>query len=263
MGNEKISEQNSDLSKLGKYKDIKDEYSSTYWYEVKHEQKKEWWVKTKNDLDKLKLYLKSSGLQEEFELSNRTIVDLNKLNGKVLDVAAGVCWTSAFLSEYNKLTEIDALDFSWHRKNDIAPDIIKFCSNNPHKITKIFGSSYNAKAPQDNYNLVFMSQAFHHAKKHLKFLLECDKVLKKDGAIVNIGEHLVTPFKYFKRFIRNVIVKKSIIFNFYKLFPPDDVLGDHYYRISDYYFMFQSFGYSITHIKTNIRNSVIIVAIKK
>ena len=30
--------------------------------------------------------------------------------------------------------------------------------------------------------------------------------------------------------------------NFYDLFPPDQILGDHYYRVSNYQFMFEAFG---------------------
>jgi hypothetical protein len=35
--------------------------------------------------------------------------------------------------------------------------------------------------------------------------------------------------------------------SFYELFPADEATGDHYYKRSDYYFMFRSMGYRLKH----------------
>ena len=80
--------------------------------------------------------------------------------------------------------------------------------------------------------------------------------------VVLLGEHLITPVRYLKRVVKHLILTYKITVNFYELFPPDEELGDHYYRLDDYYFLFQSLGYKVEHYKTNIRNSLVIIATK-
>jgi len=249
------------LIKWESVKDISEEYSYSYWNNIDEEKKKSWWVESPSEINKLKNYLIISGLQEEFEISIKYLKEYNLLKGKVLDVASGVCWTSSELSKFDKISSIDALEFSYHRINDIAPNVIEGLNGNSEKIRRIFGSFYNIK--EQGYDLIFMSQAFHHSERPFELLSECNKALNKNGAIILIGEHLINYKKFIKRIIKMYLKRKKIITNFYKLFPPDDILGDHYYRISDYYFMFESLGYSVLNFKSNVRNSMIVLAIKK
>ena len=62
-----------------------------------------------------------------------------------------------------------------------------------------------------------------------------------------IGEHFIGMKQILKRFLKVLITKKKITTNFYELFQPAPVLGRHYYRRSDYYFMFKSMGYILRH----------------
>ena len=240
---------------------IKDLYTYNYWNDIEEEKKKDWWVQSKEDIKKLNDYIVKSGLKEEFDISVEKLNDFNLLKGKVLDVAAGVCWTSALLSKFKEIECIDALEFSYHRINDIAPKVIEGLQGDERKIRRIFGSFYNIKE-SNKYDLIFMSQAFHHAEKPLRLLIEIDRVLKRGGGIILIGEHLISSIKYVKKLIKYSIKNMKIETNFYKFYRPDNILGDHYYRISDYYFIFQSYGYSVQHFTSTIRNSMIVIAIK-
>jgi len=236
-------------------------YTSTYWNDVEAEKKKEWWITDKND-KKLVNYLHSSGLFEEFEIVLTKLEERGLLQGNILDVAAGVCWTSALLSKYDQIERIDALDFSWHRISELAPVVCEKFEADKDKIQRIFGSFYDIKRSEDEYDLVFMSQAFHHADNPLRLLAECDRVLKSGGGVVLLGEHLITPVRYLKRVVKHLILTHKITVNFYELFPPDEELGDHYYRLDDYYFLFQALGYKVEHYETNIRNSLVFIAMK-
>lgn len=233
----------------------------TYWNDIEKEKKKEWWITDKKD-NKLVNYLHSSGLFEEFEIVHTKLEERGLLQGNILDVAAGVCWTSALLSKCDQVERIDALDFSYHRINQLAPIVCEHFEANRDKIQRIYGSFYDIKRSEEEYDLIFMSQAFHHADSPLRLLAECDRVLKSGGGCVLLGEHLITPFRYLKRVVKHLILNYKISVNFYELFPPDEELGDHYYRIDDYYFMFQSVGYKVEHYKTNIRNSLVFIATK-
>ena len=236
-------------------------YTSTYWNDVKAEKKKEWWITDKKD-KKLVNYLHSSGLFEEFEFVRTKLEEKSLLHGNILDVAAGVCWTSALLSRCKRVNRIDALDFSWHRISQLAPVVCEQFEADKDKIQRIYGSFYDIKRSEEEYDLIFMSQAFHHADNPVQLLIECNKVSKSGGAIVLVGEHLITPYMFLKRAVKKFLLTCKININFYELFKPDEILGDHYYRINDYYFLFQSFGYTVEHYKTNIRNSLVFIATK-
>ena len=147
---------------------------------LKQKRKKEWWITDKND-NKLVNYLHSSGLFEEFEIVRTKLEEKELLLGNILDVAAGVCWTSALLSKCDQIERIDALDFSWHRLSQLAPVVCEHFEANRDKVQRIYGSFYDIKRSEEEYDLIFMSQAFHHADSSLRLLAECDRVLKSGG----------------------------------------------------------------------------------
>ena len=185
-------------------------YTSTYWNNVEVEKEKEWWVTDKDD-KKLINYLHSSGLFEEFEIVRIKLEERRLLRGNVLDVAAGVCWMSALLSKCNQVEHIDAIDFSLHRIKHLAPIVCEQFKANLDKIQRIYGSFYDIKKSAYEYDLIIMSQAFHHAQRPLQLLAECDRVLKPGGAIVLIGEHLITRIRYLIRVIARIA--KCLILN--------------------------------------------------
>lgn len=103
-----------------------------------------------------------------------------------------------------------------------------------------------------------MSQTFYDANKRFLLLHECDRVLAENGGIVIIGEHNMNAIKYIRRFASELFTHKNLTFNFYELFKPNPVLGDHYYRVSDYYFLFKSMGYTLKHKKLSSGNLMLI-----
>lgn len=250
------------LIKWEDVKETKNQYTFSYWNSIENEKTKPWWIENETQISKLTDYLTQSGLLEEFELFINNSKNKNLIKGNILDVAAGVCWTSALLSKIETVEKIDALEFSYHRINQLAPIVIKGLNGEIEKIRRIFGSFYNIKA-ENKYNLIFMSQAFHHADNPLKLLIECDKNLAPNGSIVLIGEHLITPVRYFKHILGTLIRERKLSINFYEIFKPEPELGDHYYRLSDYQFMFNSLGYKFCYQKSTIRNSIIIIAHKQ
>ena len=61
--------------------------------------------------------------------------------------------------------------------------------------------------------------------------------------------------------LANLFKRKTLTFNFFEMFKPDDVLGDHYYRCSDYHFLFNSMNYSLKLEK--MRNGKVIYVADK
>ena len=131
---------------------------------------------------------------------------------------------------------------------------------NKDKIRLIYGSFYDLQDRSEMYDVIVMSQAFHHSDQPLMLLTECDSVLREGGAILLTGEHVITLYQYVRRIASTIIKKRKMDFDFYSLFPPDDVSGDHYYRSSDYQLFFSSLGYKLKEIHRS--STSVFVAIK-
>ena len=116
----------------------KEMFSSDYWNNIENEKKKEWWIEDSND-KKVVNFLQKSGLLEEFTIATKNM----NLNGKILDLAAGTCWTSAELSKYKDVKFVDAVEFSHHRIDKLAPLTIEFLEGVMSKINRIHGSFYD------------------------------------------------------------------------------------------------------------------------
>lgn len=238
-------------------KDLDNLYTSDYWNNIEEEKKKEWWIENEKD-EKVSNYLNSSGLQEELELA----ISNSEIKGKVLDLAAGTCWTSALLSKIEDVAEIDSVEFSYHRISELAPKTINVLNGNKNKINRILGSFYDIKRDDKYYDIIILSQAYHHAQYPLKLFHECDRVLKKGGNIIIIGEHIISKQQILRRFIKNVLKGKFSMDVHNEFYNHDNPLGDHAYMISDYKFTFYSYGYSYKVINSNIKKSTIFIGKK-
>lgn len=235
----------------------------------------EWLNKPEDELIKLFILLQNRGLLEEFEIATGYLIKEKKLRGNVLDAAAGVCWTSVLLSRFDQISRVDALDFSYFVLSKVATPLIKIMEKSKEwrnvdsgKINKIWGSFYDIKA-KDKYDVIFMSQGFHHANDPVKLIAECDRVLAKDGVIVIIGEHIVDSIKLkylnLKYFLKKILYQKKSIRQITKmdLFEQNGVYGDHTYKLGNYKSFFDRYNYNVIFVKSNIRKSSIVIATRR
>ena len=236
-------------------------YTSSYWNDIEEEKKKEWWIEDGN-YKKCIDYLNSSKLLYEYQQAEKFINNFEGQAIRVADLAAGIGWTSALLSKLPNVSEVHAVEISKHRIGSLFEHSFKMLSGENNKIFRYLGSFYDLQFDDKSIDIIFMSQAFHHADKPFKLLFECDRVLKDYGRIILVGEHYIGIKKIIRRFLSILIRQKKVTINFYEMFKPDQVLGDHYYRCSDYYFMFGSMGYDVQH-KQLESGKVIYIADKK
>jgi len=239
--------------------DLKLIYTSEYWNDIAEEKKKEWWIEDGNYNNCLR-YLNSSGLLTEFKESKKFIQKFPE-QVMVADLASGIGWTSALLSKLPNVSEVHAVEISKHRLGILFENAIKMLNGNVQKIHRYLGSFYNLKFEDNSIDIIYMSQAFHHADRPFNLILECDRVLSKNGRIILVGEHYMGFRQMIKKATVNLIRRKIKGWSFYEIFPPDDKLGDHYYRISDYYFIFNSMGYKLKHYRCK-KGKVIYIADK-
>lgn len=240
--------------------EIQNLFSAGYWNSTEEEKEKAWYVSKPEEVGKLFSYIETNGYLKEYETATEWLCKNEQSRKRVLDVAAGVCWTSSLLSKDLDIDYIDAVDFSFHRIHDIAPNVIAGMGGIEEKITRIFGSFYELKS-DEKYDVIFMSQAFHHASRPFHLLKACDEKLRCGGVILLLGEHNITPLRIVRRFLKKLIVGRGFTLDFYEMFPPDPVAGDHYYRKSDYRFIFGSMGYSLEVLRS--ADTMVMAAVKQ
>lgn len=221
-------------------------YSSSYWNNPEEEKKKDWWIADGN-YQRCLNYLDRSGLLHEYREAEKIVATLPGNSIKIADVAAGIGWTSALLSKLPNVSEVHAVEVSQHRLGDLFKHSIRMLEGDTLKLYRHLGSFYDLKFENDSLDLIFLSQAFHHADRPLHLLVECDRVLKAGGHFVIIGEHYIGAKQIIRRFFRTLIKENKLVTAFHDLFPPDQDSGDHYYRVSDYEFMFRTMGYQLEH----------------
>ncbi len=221
-------------------------YTSKYWNDIEAEKEKEWWIED-GDYDRCRRYLQRSKLLLEYEQAQNFIRELPGRNLQVADLAAGIGWTSALLSKIDSVAAVHAVDISEHRLVRLFPHCMAMFDGRCVKVRRYLGSFYDLKLPERSVDAIFLSQAFHHADRPIRLMTECDRVLRPGGRIVMVGEHSVGFLWLAKRFIKVLVQNRRIVTSFRELFPPDPVLGDHYYRLSDYEFLFSAMGYHARH----------------
>lgn len=238
-------------------------YTSDCWNDIEEEKKKSWWIVGKN-FEKCKNYLNESGLLSEFEEALKLSGILNNPNRKlqIADLAAGICWTSALISQIPNVETIHAVDISRHRMELLSPLVFEMLNGNPDKLHRYIGSFYNIKLTPNSIDYIFLSQAFHHAEFPLKLLFECDKVIRPGGTLILIGEHYIDSKSILKKIIKYSIKNKRFTIDFDELYPADKLSGDHYYSFFHYKFLMNKMGYSFEYKFLQKLNRVIYSGVK-
>jgi SAM-dependent methyltransferase len=238
-------------------------YSAGYWNDIEQEkQKGDFWI-TDGSYARCMSYLKQAGLLDEWAIVEKYLREFPSCSKLIVaDVAAGIGWTSALLSKLDNVAEVNAIEISTHRLTELFPYAVDMMGGYPEKIRRYLGSFYALGFDAESMDVVFLSQAFHHADQPLKLLTEIDRVTRKGGVILLTGENHIGLRAMTKAAIKMLLGKKQFSFNFHEIFPPDDITGDHYYRLSDYYTFFRLLGYKLRHEIVSNR-SVVLIAQKE
>ncbi len=254
--------------------DLQSVATSAFWNDEEIEHEKAYNIQD-GQSEKLLRYLRDeTTYYDQCEAVVNFARDLGlKIQGTGIDVAAGVCWTTALLSKIESVDTQYAIDISKHRLFKLAPLVIKEFGGKSNKIIRVFGSFYDIRLPDASVDFCMMCQAFHHADDPWRLLGELHRVLKPGAPVLVIGETPIYPLQLLKKRIKNVIkmvlpppfyASKPVFRlwpSFEDLYPPDLEGGDHYYHIREYPKSFEQCGFALHSLER--RRYTIFVAVKK
>jgi ubiquinone/menaquinone biosynthesis C-methylase UbiE len=236
-------------------------YSSRYWNDLAAERTKAWWIADGDEAayGRLRTYLAESGLMEDYKLAETYIANIGISPLAIADLASGVGWTSSLLSKLPNVGKVHAVEISQHRLELLFPRAVQMLGGDWTKISRNLGSFYELRFDNASLDVVFLSSAFHHAENPLRLLTEIDRVLRPEGRLILIGETHISCWSFARRVAKILLTQRRLTTNFFELFPPDDELGDHYYRRSDYYFFAQMLGYKVLKYSVQRHGSTVVV----
>jgi len=164
-----------------------------------------------------------------------------KKNSIILDLGSGGGWLSAYLSNFESVKKIYALDSSKYFLHQMMPEILRIMGANRKKITPVEGLFSPILLEDESIDMVVASSALHHADNLEIVLKEIRRVLKRNGALVVLNETPGSPKRHVLRVIKAClsILKNLLLKNYHSISPSvscsgylyDPHLGDRAYPI--------------------------------
>jgi len=247
--------------------------SSVFWNDEELEKSKPFYLVDGNPERLLRYLRETTSYYDQYDAVLKFACDLGlNIQGTGVDVAAGVCWTTALLSRMETIERLYAVDLSKHRLLKLAPLVCDALGAAHSKIVRALGSFYNINLPDKAVDFCVMSQAFHHADDVRRLLAEQNRLLKSGAPILILGETPIFPSQLLKQRLKNVIKMVlppsfynskpvyKLIPTFEDLFPVDLRSGDHYYRLRDYERIFEEAGFEL--YRRRVQGDTVFVAVR-
>lgn len=210
-----------------------------YWNDMEVEKRKAFFVTGPEDMRLLSYLREQTGLERCF-LDAVSFVEerLGGMGRSVLDVAAGVCWTSALISRRPGVGDVVAVDYSAHRLFEIAPVVIKQMGGDAGKIRRIAGDFMEMELPPESFDTVVFCQALYMFSDIGKALSKASSALRPGGRLIVACERLHPPSFLSAEFMRQVFTNpKYALWSLAvraRLRPRRDETGRHILTDGDY-----------------------------
>ncbi|NQX84199.1 MAG: class I SAM-dependent methyltransferase, partial [Mycoplasmataceae bacterium] len=138
-----------------------------------------------------------------------------KPNATVLDLGCGGGWLTAYLSSFENVENLYAVDSSHYFISEMMPDVVKLMKGSLEKVKSIEGFFSPLLFDDGFLDVVAVSSALHHADNLETVLKEIRRVLKKDGYLVIANEtpsshlrHVYSLTKAFVKILLNMTLAK-------------------------------------------------------
>jgi|APSaa5957512535_1039671.scaffolds.fasta_scaffold91290_1 ubiquinone/menaquinone biosynthesis C-methylase UbiE len=237
-----------------KEKTLVDRESSKYWNDETLEKNKAFNV-IDLGFDKIEASDKYKALLDSMiQINHKHGIKIK--NAKILSIASGSCWVESQLFKDSHFKSLTNVDISQHRIHKLAPFTMDHYGVHGD-VSFLHGSVFDMDVLEGEFDIILMSQAFHHMEEPIRLLRSLKKMLTKGGCIIIAGEHFYTNYEYHKRaikhFVKYLINWKNYrkLRNFYPswqdLFQPDYDKGDIHWSSSEYEFLFRKAGFFRYH----------------
>jgi ubiquinone/menaquinone biosynthesis C-methylase UbiE len=106
----------------------------------------------------------------------------------VLDLGAGTGWLSAFLSKYECVARVDALDSDRDNLELMLPQITELLGGVKGKIKPCLGLMEPLPFPDESYDLIAASSSIHHTTNLFSAVAGLRRILKREGVLLLLNE---------------------------------------------------------------------------
>lgn len=203
--------------------------SHSYWNDLEIEKVKPYFVCDKEDRKLLNYIVEESNIKICFEDALKYIVSLtgNEIKGRILEIGAGVCWTTAIVSRFDNVKEIWAIDFSKHRLKLIAPVVFEQLGGDFSKFIPVVGDFEKLNFENESFDFIIFCQSLYMFSDINKILSRTHSLLKKGGIVVIACERIapnypLLSFAYLNKQLIRLLRGKA------------DISGKHFYEDKEY-----------------------------
>ncbi len=223
--------------------------SFSYWNDANEERKKSNFARY---LKEDRVDVLTSSHREIYDHCLALISQNNLSTSRVLSLACGTCWLESLLAKQFSIAQFTGIDFSGPRIRQNAK--LAMSRTGISDISLLEQDVYEFST-ETKFDLVLMSQAFHHMDSPVYLLKRLRSMLNSNGCVLIVGEHRFDGTKILRNLMSHYAKyllnwrdyrNKTFIFPGYgDLFAPDLVKGDNHYHAKDYSVMFARSGFEL------------------
>ena len=204
-----------------------DDYKA-YWNDVEIEKKKSFWIEDPSDMKIINFLTKETNLQRCFLDALQFADNIGgAVRGDVLDIGAGVGWTSAIVSRIEAIQLIMAIDYSVNRLEKIAPIVMQQLGAEPDKVKRVVGDFFSLELQPAYYDAAIFCQSAYMFSDLERLFRKVNHLLVKGGILIVACERIFEAYplldwRYIKQVLRRGIYGRA------------DISGNHNYVDSEY-----------------------------
>jgi len=152
-----------------------------YWNDIEIEKTKPFWIEDPSDMKIIRYLKEETNLERCFHDAIDYADNLGKFKGSVLDVGAGVGWSSAIISKFSLIETVTVNDYSYHRINKIFPLVFKQVGGDNNKIKIVAGDFMRLKWKPESFDVVIFVQSLYMFQNLANVLNAVNKILVNEG----------------------------------------------------------------------------------
>lgn len=199
-----------------------------YWNDVEIEKKKVFWVEDPSDTKIIDFLTKETNLKRCFlNALNFTGNIGGAIRGNVLDIGAGVGWTSAIASRIDAIESVTAIDYSENRMTKIAPIVMQQLGAEPSKVKRVVGDFFSLELQPAHYDMAIFCQSAYMFSNLNRLFRKVNHLLVKGGVLIIACERIfeaypILSWRHTAQALRRCLYGRA------------DVSGNHNYVDSEY-----------------------------